>query len=55
MIVPNQGYWKKNETSNLIIHCPNEEACLGSFTILEYATITGNCSEGYQGFLCNIC
>ena len=57
---PRRGYWRLNETADLILKCPATEACIGnSDAAANDASIaldtTGSCAEGYQGNLCSNC
>ena len=38
------GYWRATETSDIILACYNEDACLGGIT-----GEVGYCREGYYG------
>ena len=48
IIVPRAGYYRENQTSN-IIECPNKKSCLGGGLDFPY----GKCSEGFDGVLCS--
>ena len=55
-LYPQNGYWRFNGTSDLILPCPNSEACIATEnpnnSTSGYAT---DCSYGYQGHLCDTC
>jgi hypothetical protein len=53
LMVPLQGYWRSSRTSDNLIECPNPSACRGSPNIVP--AITGICSRGYKGNLCQAC
>ena len=53
MLTPKQGHWRKDVFSNLLVSCPNPQACLGS-SYHNYSP-TGYCAEGYIGNLCSQC
>ena len=65
---PKEGYWRLNETADLVLPCPREASCLGTEieventveggeskteTIIPYPS--GQCAPHYHGNLCNEC
>ena len=57
---PRKGYWRLNETANLVIQCPVTNACPGNSDAAANdptipLDITGSCNYGYKGNLCNNC
>src|ERR1700733_11663669 len=55
LVAPKSGYWRKNETANLVISCPNPAVCLGNNDTNEAYNPSGECLSGYHGNLCNAC
>lgn len=51
-IGPKPGYWRKNNSTDNFIQCFNEDACLG---MVGNESPTGECAEGYNGYLCANC
>eukprot|EP00347_Sterkiella_histriomuscorum_P002411 403368259 len=43
----NYGYWRTSNVSEIIHMCPFKDSCLGG--------LNSECSEGYQGKMCNTC
>jgi hypothetical protein len=54
-MTPDFGYWRANEFSEQIRVCPNPEACLGGVIEGQPLNMTGYCSNGYEGNLCQTC
>jgi len=56
---PKEGYWRMNETADLVLECPRKEACKGNLVTKESdkeeLDPVGRCSDGYEGNLCNKC
>ena len=56
---PKPGYWRLNKTSDIVISCPIDGACLGNeisgSAVSPVLSPTGTCADGYQGNLCNNC
>jgi len=50
-IAPREGYSRTNLSSDMIIECPTEEACLEG----DEENLLGSCNIGYDGFLCGSC
>jgi len=53
-MVPEPGYWRSREDTDVFWPCPNEKACLGS-NITGKLQPTGICAPGYYGNMCNGC
>ena len=57
---PKPGYWRMNETADIVLECPCEQSCLGNVVKGDDTTSvvlnpTGTCAEGYEGNLCSSC
>ena len=51
-LLPNPGYWRSSNLSEILYLCPVSQSCLGSITASDYQD---SCSEGYYGIMCNSC
>eukprot|EP00347_Sterkiella_histriomuscorum_P014593 403360292 len=47
MIIPNEGYWRKDINATQIFQCSNSKACLSKYE--------NQCAPGYGGNLCQSC
>ena len=56
---PRVGYWRMNETANLVIKCPRPASCIGNVdsdvTLASKLNPVGECAHNYFGNLCNAC
>ena len=50
-IAPIAGYFRHSLTSDTIMECYNEKACLGG----DEENLLGKCSKGYRGYMCGSC
>ena len=58
-IGPKPGYWRMNETSDIVTACANSDACLGNEIKTnddkEQLDPTGKCASEFRGNMCNKC
>ena len=58
-IGPKPGYWRMNETSNIVKACDDVKVCLGNDPSLDYdhqqINPAGKCAPKYQGNMCDKC
>jgi hypothetical protein len=47
-IAPDPGYWRPDPTTDIVLQCPLDEACIGSPSNVSYVSLTGLCAEGYE-------
>mmetsp|Transcript_6815 Transcript_6815/g.12317 ORF Transcript_6815/g.12317 Transcript_6815/m.12317 type:complete len:2246 (-) Transcript_6815:168-6905(-) len=52
-LIPDNGYWRPNEDTDLVFACQNSDACIGFGDCPT--CLTGDCNEGYEGNLCDNC
>jgi len=58
---PKPGFWRLNETADIVLKCPRTKSCLGNVITSSTDTSsvvlnkTGICAEGYTGHLCHTC
>jgi len=57
---PKQGFWRMNQTADLVLECLKKEACKGNLVLNGITQIpklnpVGECAHGYQGNLCENC
>jgi len=52
---PDPGYWRPDITTDVVLSCPLEEACVGSRANDSYASLIGLCGSEYEGNLCTHC
>jgi hypothetical protein len=51
-MVPEKGYWRSSNTTNVFFACPYSEACIGG---KDPYSPTGLCKPGYKSNKCNGC
>lgn len=51
-IVPAPGFFRASTDSDVMLRCPNENACLGGD---PQTAILGTCKQGYTDWLCGEC
>ena len=58
-IGPNPGYWRMNETSDIVTACANPKACLGNNPNVNYYSRkidpVGKCAPRFKGNMCDRC
>lgn len=54
-VTPEAGYWRSGNFSPVIWPCLNSESCLGGYIVGQALSLTGYCSTGYEGNLCQPC